>query len=217
MIPRIRPFGADACHPLRAPRESVDHMLRALTLLTCLYFALWACAPPSVVAPLVPFDPGHTKTLGGSVVGSLPLRSGNQVPSVAFWVEEGDPDVQYLFSASASYLSHDDVGSLSVGGGIRRRLVASDRLQVAVQIEGGVWWVSGSLPLSVCLGREVWLYTAPQVGKRMDHILYLPVGVSVGLGEHARTHLYAEAGWRALERIGYIDPLYGTVGMSWRP
>lgn len=106
-------------------------MLRALTLLTCLYFALWACAPPSVVAPLVPFDPGHTKTLGGSVVGSPLDGSGIQVPSVAIWAEAGAPDVQLLLSAS--YNSHNDWGStFSAGGGIRLRLMASDRLQVAV-------------------------------------------------------------------------------------
>lgn len=189
------------------------------------WFAAWACAPPTALAPPVPMAADQHREVGGTASGSalmhyrwdhgqrsLMVDGGAGVNLWAMWnVKQFDLGG----TLGAEFVSPDLVGH--AGFFARYRAMERENLVIAPQLGFGWSYASLALPVAVQARDDLWLYTAPELGFRLAGPVQVPVGVSVGLREDLL--LNAEVGViPGLSGLGYLDgtTVYGGVGLSAR-
>lgn len=182
------------------------------------WFALWACAPPSVVAPMVPLNQAKGWDLGfAASAGAGPpvnhravsLAAGTQAWAVR---DLGRVDIGGTLGAMGA---QGDVGP-HLGVMLRPHVIERENVVVGLDLQLGVSWASVGLPVSVRASDRVWVYTDPTLGMRYTGAFVIPVGLSVEANEHLRVSTEVEL---LGGDIGYIEKpfILGTVGLSYRP
>lgn len=195
------------------------------------WLALWACAPPSVVAPMVPMNQEKGLDLGAALTG------GAQLTNPQDW-GAGEHELGDRYAATAmggQVWAVQDMGRVDLGGTfgllvpdangdsgfhlgamVRPHLVERENLLVGLDLELGVLWASVGLPVSVRASDRAWIYTDPSVGWRLSGICHVPLGVSVQTSDDVRLNAEVEYMTGAM---GYVEgPLVvGTLGLSYRP
>lgn len=164
-------------------------LARMVTAASVAWFALLACAPMSTTpVPGMMGDNTNSFELMGSTTAGEYLSS-SYGPSNFGW------------SGQLSYVHRFPKPGLHVGGvvfGGQANLVGAGAIfggmykvgptQMGFQIAGGWLWGEVAMPISLPLGKVVWVYTMPSVGAR-SYIFRVPVGVGFHLGEHVSLSL----------------------------
>lgn len=206
------------------------------------YFALWACAPTSTVAPMVPLHDQTGWDIGGAVSAGATTTVENvyeNVPTDTGMTYEFVREERHIAPAGGaqvwgvSDLGRVDLGLTmgaavvgGVGGGphggfiVRPHLVETDDLVLGLDLQLGWLWGSLGLPVSVRASDRVWVYTDPSLGFRYSGVVNVPVGLSVEVGEHMRVN--AELNYLSgneLGAMGYLENglFMSSVGLSYRP
>lgn len=193
------------------------------------WFTLWACAPPSVVAPMVPMGQGEGWNLGGAMTGGV------QLTTYDTWdtgdVDVGAPQIVPAFGgqiwavkerervdlgATLGVLGSDGEGGPHLGMVVRPRLIERENLILGLDLQYGFLWGSIGVPVAVRASERAWIYTEPSVGSRYTGICHVPVGVSYKVTDEARLHAEVEY---MMGATGYIEGpmVVGSVGVSIRP
>jgi len=155
---------------------------------------MMGCAPPSSLPPPIPLASSHT--VGLAVSGGYTDTIGSKRPrppgidlafaqgSVSF--RAGDR-LQLSILGSGSGLAHfSGVGLLA-----RYRLDGEDdESALALQLEGGLFWLGAGLVWRRDLG-PAWVYAAPSILYKDSPWARLPAGVQVSVSERASVALEA--------------------------
>lgn len=187
------------------------------------WFAAWACAPPTALAPPVPMAADQRFEAGGMAAGGATIsRNRGAQPDTALNLWAMGRRGRWDFGGSGGLeanLTQELVGHAGFFG--RYRAIEHDNFVMSPQLGLGWFYASVALPMAVRLRNDLWFYSAPEVGLRLTGLVQLPVGLSLPLGPSTR--LNAELGLQAdipyLSALGYYDgpSVYGGVGLTVRP
>lgn len=164
-------------------------LVAALGAFCAAYFALWACAPVAMVRPPVPMpadDKGEFGVAAGinealeSTGYMTPLSSPNG-PSAQIWYAHHFADDRLVVGGVLFGGTSSLVGT---GVTLRYNAIRGERFRLGVDLDGGFAWASAGVPMAVRLNDALWLYTAPSVGLRVAQAARVPLGLSIGVGEH---------------------------------
>jgi hypothetical protein len=196
------------------PRRAVAFALG--TIAAC-YFVFWACAPTAVLPPPVPFAEHQAGELSAEVgVGAADGYFGteNLIPQVqlAIMGDRGkDFDIGgHLFVGRGG----DDYIPVNAGLGVVFRHLGrpSERFAWGIAIQMG--WLYGTVgfPVSVKLGRHLWLWTQPGGGLDPWGVVHFPVGMS--LETRGGTLLSLQASIKGGSEYGWVDEYSVNLGLS---
>ena len=200
-------------HPPPASSAGAVTLPRVILLLSGAWFSFWACAPPSTLPAPIPMAKGSGVELGGGAVLSAVAGEDCRVPEDAVFdtgiVSGADcqrtiqalPDLAHWGTVpltdqwAVGWQLSGGMATPGIAGGVMGRydFTKSDRMLIGPQLELGIAWGSIGLPASVRVGDDLWLYTHPSFGYRMNGLARMPVGLGIPLGERLR--LDVEAGF----------------------
>lgn len=207
------------------------------------YFVFWACAPPSVVAPMTPMADPRGWDLGGSLSAGGSMRtvgvydSGpGETGGIEYELVDERREVAQTYGGQVWGVY--DAGRVAIGGTlgaaavldegggvhggvmVRPTLLERDDLMVGLDVQLGWLWGSLGVPISVRATDRVWVYTDPSLGLRYTGLVNVPLGVSIEVAEKVRFNAEVDV-WAGQELLdmGYLDgaTVLGTVGVSYRP
>lgn len=194
--------------PLR-PTHASRGQARVVWVLSGVWMAVWACAPPSTLPAPIPMAKGDGVLLGGGATVSLVPGEDCRIEDAAAF----DTGIAYTPTCASVIDPRMDgstwgvvplsnrwavgwqlgAGTTTPGmsGGVMGRydFSRSERLLIGPQVELGLAWAAVGLPASVQVGDRLWVYTHPSVGIRMSGVGRIPVGVGLPLGSRLRLDL----------------------------
>lgn len=164
-------------------------LVAALGTLCAAYFALWACAPVAMVRPPVPMPADDRSEIGLAAginealetTGYLTPMSTPNGPTGQLWYAHHFGDDRFVLGAVVFGGTSSLIGT---GVTLRYNAVRAQRFRLGLDVDGGLGWVSAGVPMAFRFTDALWLYTAPSAGYRAAQAIRVPVGLSIGLGDH---------------------------------
>ncbi len=125
---------------------------------------------------------------------SEPARGAGQV-----WVS-GEPTRWLSLSGVTAF----DTGAAGVGGAVRINYLRTPDIVLGAEGEGGFAWIGGSLPLSVRLFDQTWLYAAPRISNwGIDPIFGVTGGVSTRIYGGFILRAETQSSWQGFKAYNY--------------
>ncbi len=193
------------------------------------YFALWACAPPTMLPPPLPAAPGEMR-IGGAIGPSGQIyrsESCPRCPPSQLYVDPGGAAQAWFmrrfgqrfdvgWSLYGAYW-HEWAGGGGGSGFVRFGLVETDRLYVGAQADLGWLYARAGVPIAARVAEGVWVTTGPALVAGMLGPLQVPLGLSFEIGDRcvASTELSVHPYLLDLGYIGYTTTTL-SLGATWR-
>jgi hypothetical protein len=141
--------------------------------------SLLGCAPIAEMRPANGMMEGNTYEIGNAltVLGPRPYveESGARVAQLWFAAEASK---RWSFTAVTAF----DKSALALGGAARLSLLRLDRFAWGTEVQVGYAFGAFTIPLSVRLFDQTWLYASPRLGTLgRDLTPSTPVGISIRL------------------------------------
>jgi hypothetical protein len=172
---------------------------------------LTACAPAANLRSAQGLLPNQRYEVGAGVarVSSRPYVDEPSTVSGQLWFSGKITDA-FLFSTIGAF---DDEAALG-GIAVRWQPLRLDRVAAGIELEGGVLWLGGSLPLALRLVDQTWLYTAPRLANWGAELTpFVPLGLSVRIVAGLSVRVEAQLSWADFEY--YNRRLHLALGVAY--